>query len=211
MKNLKTFLLLFNLALLSISAQEAATNKVTMSIDSDSSSLKWIGEKITTSQHYGSLKFLSGDLSFCNDKVVENPKDFSKLINDRGLICSGNFTVDMTSLLVEDLTGSSKERLEGHLKSDDFFSVSKHEKAYLSIENSKVIDSGFLVNGSLTIKDIIHPIEFRLVRAPGGFVANLVFDRSKYNVKYNSGSFFENLGDKLILDEIELTANLYFK
>ena len=208
MKNLKTFLLLFNLAFLSISAQEAATNKVTMSIDSDSSSLKWIGEKITTSQHYGSLKFLSGDLSFCNDKdkVGDNPK-FNL---EAALICSGNFTVDMTSLLVEDLTGSSKERLEGHLKSDDFFSVNKHEKAYLSIENSKVIDSGFLVNGSLTIKDIIHPIEFRLVRAPRGFVANLVFDRSKYNVKYNSGSFFENLGDKLILDEIELTANLYF-
>ena len=179
-----------------------------MSIDSDNSSLKWIGEKITTSQHYGSLKFLSGDLSFCNDKdkVGDNPK-FNL---EAALICSGNFTVDMTSLLVEDLTGSSKERLESHLKSDDFFSVNKHEKAYLSIENSKVIDSGFLVNGSLTIKDIIHPIEFRLVRAPGGFVANLVFDRSKYNVKYNSGSFFENLGDKLILDEIELTANLYF-
>ena len=208
MKKLKTFLLLFNLAFLSISAQEAATNKVTMSIDSDNSSLKWIGEKITTSQHYGSLKFLSGNLSFCNDKdkVGDNPK-FNL---EAALICSGNFTVDMTSLLVEDLTGSSKERLEGHLKSDDFFSVNKHEKAYLSIENSKVIDSGFLVNGSLTIKDIIHPIEFRLVRAPRGFVANLVFDRSKYNVKYNSGSFFENLGDKLILDEIELTANLYF-
>ena len=130
---------------------------------------------------------------------------------ESALICSGNFTVDMTSLLVEDLTGSSKERLEGHLKSDDFFSVNKHEKAYLSIENSKVIDSGFLVNGSLTIKDIIHPIEFRLLRAPGGFVANLVFDRSKYNIRYNSGSFFENLGDKLILDDIKLTANLYFQ
>lgn len=209
MKNLKTFILLFNLAFLSISAQEAATNKVSMSIDSESSSLKWIGEKITTSQHYGSLKFLSGDLSFCNnnDKISDNPK-FNL---ESALICSGNFTVDMTSLLVEDLTGSSKERLEGHLKSDDFFSVNKHEKAYLSIENSKAIDSGFLVNGSLTIKDIIHPIEFRLLRAPGGFVANLVFDRSKYNVRYNSGSFFENLGDKLILDDIKLTANLYFQ
>mgnify|MGYP006222780105 FL=1 len=76
MKNLKTFILLFNLAFLSISAQEAATNKVSMSIDSESSSLKWIGEKITTSQHYGSLKFLSGDLSFCNDndKISDNLK-----------------------------------------------------------------------------------------------------------------------------------------
>jgi hypothetical protein len=49
-----------------------------------------------------------------------------------------------------------------------------------------------------------------MVKDIGGYVANLVFDRSKYDVRFRSGSFFENLGDKLILDEIELTANLYF-
>ena len=38
--------------------------------------------------------------------------------------------------------------------------------------------------------------------------AKLVFDRSKYNVRYGSGSFFENLGDRLILDDIELEVKL---
>ena len=195
MRILKLFILLLNFSLFSLTAQEA-----TNVIDTESSTLNWVGKKITTSQHNGSLKFLSGELIICasND-------------GSESLVCGGEFSVDMTSLLVEDLTGSGKKRLEGHLKSDDFFSVNKHKTAYLSIDSSKATDSGFIAQGSLTIKDITHPIEFKLTRNLGGFVADLVFDRSKYNVKYNSGSFFENLGDNLILDDIELTANLYFQ
>lgn len=195
MRILKLFILLLNFSLFSLTAQEA-----TNVINTESSTLNWVGKKITTSQHNGSLKFLSGELIICasND-------------GSESLVCGGEFSVDMTSLLVEDLTGSGKKRLEGHLKSDDFFSVNKHKTAYLSIDSSKATDSGFIAQGSLTIKDITHPIEFKLTRNLGGFVADLVFDRSKYNVKYNSGSFFENLGDNLILDDIELTANLYFQ
>lgn len=195
MRILKLFILLLNFSLFSLTAQEA-----TIVIDTESSTLNWVGKKITTSQHNGSLKFLSGKLIICPNND-----------GSESLVCGGKFSVDMTSLLVEDLTGSGKKRLEGHLKSDDFFSVNKHKTAYLSINSSKATDSGFIAQGSLTIKDITHPIEFKLTRNLGGFVADLVFDRSKYNVRYNSGSFFENLGDNLILDDIELTANLYFQ
>jgi polyisoprenoid-binding protein YceI len=194
MKIFKTFIFL-NIAIFSLSAQET-----TMLIDTESSSLNWIGKKITNSQHNGSLKFISGELTMCNDQKT------SKMS-----ICKGSFVVDMTTLLVEDLSGSSKQRLEGHLKSDDFFSVDKHKKSFLTINSSKIIESGFSVKGSLTIKDITHPVEFELIRNPGGFTANMIFDRSKYDVKYNSGSFFENLGDRLILDDIELSADLYFQ
>ena len=194
MKILKTFIFL-NIAIFSLSAQET-----TMLIDTESSSLNWIGKKITNSQHNGSLKFISGELTMCNN-----------LKTSKMSICKGSFVVDMTTLLVEDLSGSSKERLEGHLKSDDFFSVDKHKKSFLTINSSKIIESGFSVKGSLTIKDITHPVEFELIRSPGGFTANMIFDRSKYDVKYNSGSFFENLGDRLILDDIELSADLYFQ
>ena len=110
MKILKTFIFL-NIAIFSLSAQET-----TMLIDTESSSLNWIGKKITNSQHNGSLKFISGELTMCNDQKT------SKMT-----ICKGSFSVDMTTLLVEDLSGSSKQRLEGHLKSDDFFSVDKHK------------------------------------------------------------------------------------
>ena len=192
MRILNLFILLLNFSLLSLTAQET-----TMTIDTQSSSLNWIGKKITNSQHNGSLKFISGDLTMCTDKNTSNTS-----------ICKGNFIVDMTTLLVEDLTGSSKQKLEGHLKSDDFFSVDKHQKAFLLIKSSEIIESGFSVKGLLTIKNISHPIEFELNRSIGGFTANMIFDRSKYDVKYNSGSFFENLGDRLILDDIELSADL---
>ena len=195
MRILNLFILLLNFSLLSLTAQET-----TMAIDTQSSSLNWIGKKITNSQHNGSLKFISGDLTMCTDKNTSNTS-----------ICKGNFIVDMTTLLVEDLTGSSKQKLEGHLKSDDFFSVDKHQKAFLLIKSSEIIESGFSVKGLLTIKNISHPIEFELNRSIGGFTANMIFDRSKYDVKYNSGSFFENLGDRLILDDIELSADLYFQ
>ena len=126
MKILKTFIFL-NIAIFSLSAQET-----TMLIDTESSSLNWIGKKITNSQHNGSLKFISGALTMCNDQKT------SKMS-----ICKGRFFVDMTTLLVEDLSGSSKQRLEGHLKSDDFFSVDKHKKSFLTINSSKIIESGF--------------------------------------------------------------------
>ena len=65
-----------------------------------------------------------------------------------------------------------------------------------------------MVNGFLTIKDISHPVLFEMINTQDGWNANLVFDRSKYNVKFRSGTFFENLGDKLIYDDIELKNNL---
>ena len=117
----------------------------------------------------------------------------------------------MNSISVEDLSGGSKDRLEGHLKSDDFFSVKKHKKSKLTILSSKRTKTGYLVDGSLTIKEITHPIQFELVSEAGGFISNLVFDRSKYDVQYGSGSYFENLGDTLILDDIALNVNLYIK
>ena len=86
-----------------------------------------------------------------------------------------------------------------------------HNKSKLTIISSKKIKNGYLVDGSLTIKEITHPIQFELISEAGGFVSNLVFDRSKYDVQYGSGSFFENLGDRLILDDIKLSVNLYIK
>ena len=152
------------------------------------SSLKWEGKKVTGSGHNGSLTFLDSEVK------LEN-----------GNIKSGVFTVDMTTLTCDDLTANQgKAKLEGHLKSDDFFSVEKFNKAtltILSVENSNA-------TGVLTIKDISHPIGFKLTKNKDTYSADLVFDRSKYNVKYASGNFFKNLGDKLILDEIELTAQL---
>ena len=67
----------------------------------------------------------------------------------------------------------------------------------------------YLVDANLTIKGITHPISFEMdLLEDGSYVAKLIFDRSKYDVQYRSGSFFENLGDRLILDDVELEVTL---
>ena len=164
----------------------------TYNIKQDESSLVWTGREVSTSSHYGTINFTSGQFEIAD-----------------GLISQGEFLVDMTSINVQDLTGGSKERLEGHLRSDDFFSVESFPTAYLNISGSELISNGkWMVNGTLSIKDISHPVLFEMANTEDGWNANLVFDRSKYNVKFRSGTFFENLGDKLIYDDIELEINL---
>ena len=164
----------------------------TYNIVQDESSLVWTGREVSTKSHYGTINFTSGQFEIAD-----------------GLIAQGEFLVDMTSINVQDMTGGSKERLEGHLRSDDFFSVESFPTAHLYISSSEVISNGkWMVNGFLTIKDISHPVLFEMANTEDGWNANLVFDRSKYNVKFRSGTFFENLGDKLIYDDIELKINL---
>tara|TARA_A100001388_G_C28758162_1_gene496152 strand:- start:1204 stop:1809 length:606 start_codon:yes stop_codon:yes gene_type:complete len=172
---------------------DVAVQDTALSFNLENSNIKWIGTELTSKTHYGSLKLTQADLVIVDSKIT-----------------SGEFTVDMTSLSVEDLEGKSKERLEGHLSSDDFFSIEKFQTASLKILDSNSLENGsFNVNGELTIKDITHPIEFTITKIDdNNYNANLTFDRSKYDVKFRSGTFFENLGDKLILDDIDLDVNL---
>ena len=183
MKNLYTliFLTLFSYNLFSQK----------FSINAEKSNIKWTGTELTTKTHFGSLKFLDGNVLISNDQVM------------------GEITVDMESLRNEDLSGEWKAKLEGHLRSDDFFSIDKHKTSSIKIISSnKLSDNKYSIEGILTIKEISHPINFELNIDGRRLFTNLSFDRSKYDVRFRSGSFFENLGDKLILDEIELEVLL---
>ena len=200
MKKLFTLLMFISLTSCNMNSNKTEeTNDATITaadatynIVQDESSLVWTGREVSTSSHYGTINFTSGQFEIAD-----------------GLISQGEFLVDMTSIIVQDMTGGSKERLEGHLRSDDFFSVESFPTAHLYISSSEVISNGkWMVNGFLTIKDISHPVLFEMANTEDGWNANLVFDRSKYNVKFRSGTFFENLGDKLIYDDIELKINL---
>jgi len=163
----------------------------------DSSKVAWLGTELTTKTHFGSLRAQSGNI---------------KIDKDGGVV--GNITIDMQSIIVEDLQGRSKEVLENHLKSDDFFGTNNFPTATLEFMslNRYDNDGGQIFNGNLTIKGITNEVEFsaKLVRQTPLLhaVGKLVFDRSKYNVRFRSGSFFDDLGDKLILDDIEVDINL---
>ena len=167
MKKLFTLLMFVSLVSCNMNSKKTAeTNDVSMTavdatynIKQDQSSLVWTGREVSTSSHYGTIKFTSGQFEIAD-----------------GLISQGEFFVDMTSITVQDLTGGSKERLEGHLRSDDFFSVESFPTAHLYISSSEVISNGkWMVNGFLTIKDISHPVLFEMANTEDGWTASLVF------------------------------------
>lgn len=115
----------------------------------------------------------------------------------------------MTTLAVTDLeAGKGKEKLEGHLSSDDFFGITNHKNAKLVVTKAKKTDKGYVVAGDLTIKGKTNPIKFILTVNGDTASTTLKVDRTKYDIKYGSGSFFDNLGDKTISDEFELAINL---
>ena len=166
-------------------------------IINNESELKWIGKELSTKTHTGTLAFINGEID----------------VNSNGAI-HGKVQIDMTSIDVSDMQGKWGKKLEGHLKSPDFFGVEKYPNAFIKFhsEEKQIKDSQINLFGELTIKDITHPITFTaelLDIKPSIIVkANLSFDRSKYDVRFRSGKFFENLGDKLILDDINVDVLL---
>jgi len=176
------------------------TQTMSRSIKIDKSNVKWYGDEITGKQHYGSLQFKEGRVILTGTGKISDK------------IISGNFIVDMNSLSVEDLSGRGKNSLEGHLKSDDFFSVSKYNYAFLKIlDGNDPINGVQTLNGDLTIKGISNPVTFTMELNGKKAKCILIFDRTKYDVKFRSGNFFQNLGDKLIYDDIKLEVSLQFE
>lgn len=159
-------------------------------INTSDSYINWVGKKVT-GQHSGTLKLSNGFLVFEGDNLT-----------------SGEFVVDMTTLTVTDLEGEYKTKLEGHLNSDDFFSTASHKTAKLVVTKAKKTDKGYKIAGDLTIKGKTNPIEFMLSVKGDVASTKLKVDRTKYDIKYGSGSFFDNLGDKAIDDEFELAVKL---
>jgi polyisoprenoid-binding protein YceI len=165
-----------------------------LNADIEKTKLLWLGEKVT-GQHTGTISIQSGWINWQDNKIL-----------------SGEFSIDMKSLKESE----ANERLEGHLKSEDFFGVEKFPVSVLVITGSTPFDRGTgVVSGNLTIKGVTNPVEFKasMQKKDDGiwFYTNIVVDRTKYNIRYGSGSFFDNLGDKTIYDEFKLKVNLLVK
>ncbi|MEQ8323793.1 MAG: YceI family protein [Vicingaceae bacterium] len=186
---------LFTLATI---ATIATTNAQTFTVDTDQSKVMWHAEKVT-GEHDGHVNVKSGELVMTDGKLS-----------------GGKFTMDMTSIVCTDLEGEWKEKLETHLRSADFFSVQKHPTAEFVM--SKVVHEGkdrYKVEGKMTIKKITKDVKFlAFVSEEGGEVsgnADITMDRTDFDIRYGSGSFFDDLGDKTIYDEftlkVELTAS----
>ena len=166
----------------------------TYKVDVNKSTLAWNAKKVT-GQHNGAVKITSGTLTSKGSDLT-----------------GGKFVIDMTSITCNDLQGEWNGKLVGHLKSDDFFSVEKNPTSTLEI--TKITPSGDRVNvdGNLTIKGITKPISFPASISQKESVlvavATIKVDRTKYDIRYGSKSFFEGIGDKAIDDEFEIQVNL---
>jgi polyisoprenoid-binding protein YceI len=188
MKNLKTIAI----ALL-VAFGTTVTTAQTKKIDTEKSTINWVGKKVT-GEHSGTVNFKEGMLIFKNGKVA-----------------GGNFTVDMASLVSTDLSGEWKGKLEGHLKSEDFFGTEKNPTSTLKFTKIAAKANGvYTVTADLTIKGITNPITFDLVTKGNTATTTLKINRTKYGIKYGSGSFFDNLGDKTINDDFDLTVALQY-
>jgi polyisoprenoid-binding protein YceI len=169
---------------------------VSYKVDPFQSVVVWKGKKIA-GEHTGTINLQKGSI-----------------ITDGNNIVGGEFIFDMKSIKNTDLSDPSyNKKLVDHLKSDDFFSTSNFGTSLFTIK--QVIQKGgnsFDVTGDLTIKNITHEIDFpaTIKEKDNDIVVNalVIVDRSKYNVQFGSGSFFQNLGDNLIYDDFELDINI---
>jgi polyisoprenoid-binding protein YceI len=187
--------LLFNVAAIANGPDKKVADK-TLAVDTKSSKVTW-GAKKVTGTHAGTVPIESGSLIVDGDKLK-----------------GGSFVADVKSLVVTDVTDAEMNgKLTGHLKSDDFFSVEKHPQAKLVI--SSVTPKGgdaYDVVGKLTIKGITEEVKFpATVKSDAKKVtanAKVTVDRTKYDIKFRSSNFFENLGDKAIDNDFTLDVNL---
>jgi len=173
-----------------IAATTVATEK---KVKVDESTITWKGHKVT-GHHEGTIKLDAGTLKF----------------DDKDQLTGGTFVMDMSTLTVTDLEGDMQGKLAGHLKSDDFFGVDKHPKASFVITKVDGSDGKYKVTGDLTIKSITHPISFDMTVYEDTAKAEIKIDRTKYDIKYRSASFFDGLKDKAIYDEFDINVNLKF-
>ena len=181
-------------------------NVGSIDINTEYSSIKWTGHKIG-GKHEGTLKLKEGTLD-----MVE------------GVFKGGTFVIDMSSIACTDLEDEdTNAKLVGHLKSADFFDVENHPTASFVIEKTipygteklegnEYFKETYKVIGKITIKGITKPLKTKIDIFDYGTsisgAARLEIDRSDFGIRYGSGTFFDDLGDKLIHDEMKLVVNI---
>ena len=168
----------------------------TYMVDASTTKIVWTGGKITGEKHTGLISAKSGAISFAN-----------------GALTGGKLTLDMTSITNTDLPDDRKAKLVGHLVSEDFFNVDQHPESYFEFESAESMSSKAEITGNLTIKGIKKPVVSNVIFSSTGkngavVSGTLVIDRTEWDVKYRSGKFFDDLGDKMINDDITLKFQL---
>lgn len=175
-------------------ANDKPAEQKELKVDAKASKVHWTGKKVT-GEHTGYVSI----------------KDGSLMMKD-GELTGANIKMNMNTIVCTDLEGEWNEKLVGHLKSDDFFSVDKHPMAQFEAKSIKKSGMNHEVVGDLTIKGITHEVSFPVdVKMDGNKVmanGTAKFDRTKWDIRFRSGKFFSDLGDNLIYDDFEIKFEL---
>ena len=185
-------LLIATLALSSLSSFAAVTK---VEIDPATSKLVYLAKKVT-GEHTGEVKLANGHLNF-----------------DKDTLKGGEFEIDMTSISNSDIADKDyHKKFMDHIVSDDFFGVEKFKTAKFVIKTAKKEKAdSYKITGDLTIKGKTAPVSFEALATKEKASGKITFDRTKYDIKYGSGKFFQGLGDKMIMDEVQLDVSLIAK
>ena len=190
-------------------AREVAANTeeaAVFEIDTTASGIIWRGTK-PTGEHRGTIDVQNGE-------IMATPN----------MITGGKVIVDMHSIAVTDegMDEESRSNLENHLKGTvegketDFFNVNKFPTAIFEITGLTENNGKKMLQGNLTIKEDTKHIEFPVTTKIEGDMLSIkseafIIDRTDWKVNYRSKSAFENLGDKFISDDMELTIDVKAK
>ena len=174
-------------------------------ISASKSTLSWVGNKVG-GKHWGTVAGIEGNLD-TNDETITG----------------GSFTIDLTSVTVDDIKNEGmNKRLVGHLLSEDFFYTEKFPKAYFTITNVEEkmmendgVKSTHMITGNLKIRGIENEISFpaqvkmdeNMVYAKTG---KFELDRTKWDVNFKSKSVFAKFKDDYINDEMIISMDLKF-
>ena len=186
------------------SQEKAVVEGENLTVDTSASIINWKGFKPGGS-HHGTIALKNGTVTTgANDSVA------------------GSFVIDMNSIVDVDLTDAEgKEKLEGHLKSADFFDVATYPTSQFTITKVEPVNNAndsitHIFSGNLKMKDAEKNISFGAKVSKDGNVYTaksvpFTIDRTQWNVRYGSKSLFDNLKDNFINDEIELQINIVAK
>jgi len=208
---MKKVILMFAVVLAVVSCQNKVKNEVEVTeakevkvakvapsmVDVENSIVKWKGFK-PTGEHFGTIAISKGFLDVNQDKLV-----------------GGSIVIDMNSIVVTDMPKDDEynTKLVGHLKSPDFFDIEKYPTAKFEITKVIELDGKLNAIGNLTIKattkSITIPVNFSNENGVSTLKAAVfTIDRSDFDVRYGSKKFFDNLKDKFINDEFELSFDV---
>ena len=162
------------------------------SLNKEASTLMWSASKIGGSSHEGEVAIDSGEIIISDERLS-----------------GGEFNIDMTTIS----ESKNSQAFLGHINSEDFFNVQEFPETRISINAmDKNEDGTFLVSGDLTIKGITNKIQFpaEITSSENELMANanIVIDRTKWDIRFGSPSFFEDLGDNAINDDIHFNLTL---